>query len=212
MHRKKSSLAVLLTRVVGEFLVKNFGLKVYYLLLLYIISSSQDYIAQTWNKHYVYLFMFLLIVTIFQWKQTGTFIFRIFTCTTMIFSNAIGPVEHMTLCGHPVAFMAPSIYGQPQVSHPCSYIQNICPLILLYDNNILNQVSAKTKLALRLFILLHVSSNCLDFCMQALTVHYHNYGSDIKVVLAVDDTQFQDCHQLLDDFVSPSGLLRMRQP
>ena len=36
--------------------------------------------------------------------------------------------------------------------------------------------------------------------MRAFTVYYHNYGSDIKVVLAVDDTQFPDCHQLLNDF------------
>ncbi|VAH70812.1 unnamed protein product [Triticum turgidum subsp. durum] len=106
MHRKKSSLEVLFTRVVGEFLVKNFGV-----------------------------------------KKAGAFIFRRFVeRTTIIFSNALGPVEHMVLCGHPVAFMAPSIYGPP----------------------------------------------------QALTVHYHNYGSDIKVVLAVDDAQFPDCHQLLD--------------
>ncbi|VAH55553.1 unnamed protein product [Triticum turgidum subsp. durum] len=107
MHRKKSSLEVLFTRVVGEFLVKKFGV-----------------------------------------KKAGAFIFRRFVeRTTIIFSNALGPVEHMALCGHPVAFMAPSIYGPP----------------------------------------------------QALTVHYHNYGSDIKVVLAVDDAQFPDCHQLLDD-------------
>ncbi|EMS63748.1 O-acyltransferase WSD1 [Triticum urartu] len=107
MHRKKSSLEVLFTRVVGEFLVKKFGV-----------------------------------------KKAGAFIFRRFVeRTTIIFSNALGPVEHMALCGHPVVFMAPSIYGPP----------------------------------------------------QALTVHYHNYGSDIKVVLAVDDAQFPDCHQLLDD-------------
>ncbi|XP_037410880.1 O-acyltransferase WSD1-like [Triticum dicoccoides] len=115
MHRKKKSLAVMLTRVIGEFLVKCFGLK------------------------------------------TGTFIFRrFFTRTTIIFSNAIGPAEHMTLCGHPIAFMAPSIYGQP----------------------------------------------------QALTVHYHNYGSDMKVVLAVDDEQFQDCHQLLGDFVESIRIMK----
>uniref|UniRef100_A0A453DPN8 O-acyltransferase WSD1 C-terminal domain-containing protein n=1 Tax=Aegilops tauschii subsp. strangulata TaxID=200361 RepID=A0A453DPN8_AEGTS len=54
MHRKKSSLEVLFTRVVGEFLVKNFGVKVYFLLLLYFICSSQYNIAQTWTKHYVY--------------------------------------------------------------------------------------------------------------------------------------------------------------
>ncbi|KAM3345793.1 hypothetical protein ACQJBY_020368 [Aegilops geniculata] len=115
MHRKKSSLEVLFTRVVGEFLVKNFGVK------------------------------------------AGAFIFRRFVeRTTIIFSNALGPVEHMALCGHPVAFMAPSIYGPP----------------------------------------------------QALTVHYHNYGSDIKVVLAVDDAQFPDCHQLLDGFAEAIRIIK----
>nr|BAJ93623.1 predicted protein [Hordeum vulgare subsp. vulgare] len=115
MHRKKSSLEVLFTRVVGEFLVKNFGVK------------------------------------------TGAFIFRRFIKrTSIIFSNALGPVEHMTLCGHPVAFMAPSIYGPP----------------------------------------------------QALTVHYHNYGSDIKIVLAVDDTQFPDCHHLLDGFAEAIRIIK----
>nr|CDM80267.1 unnamed protein product [Triticum aestivum] len=116
MHRKKSSLEVLFTRVVGEFLVKNFGV-----------------------------------------KKAGAFIFRRFVeRTTIIFSNALGPVEHMVLCGHPVAFMAPSIYGPP----------------------------------------------------QALTVHYHNYGSDIKVVLAVDDAQFPDCHQLLDGFAEAIRIIK----
>ncbi|KAF7034212.1 hypothetical protein CFC21_045260 [Triticum aestivum] len=115
MHRKKSSLEVLFTRVVGEFLVKNFGVK------------------------------------------AGAFIFRRFVeRTTIIFSNALGPVEHMALCGHPVAFMAPSIYGPP----------------------------------------------------QALTMHYHNYGSDIKVVLAVDDAQFPDCHQLLDGFAEATRIIK----
>ncbi|KAF7034210.1 hypothetical protein CFC21_045260 [Triticum aestivum] len=116
MHRKKSSLEVLFTRVVGEFLVKNFGV-----------------------------------------KKAGAFIFRRFVeRTTIIFSNALGPVEHMALCGHPVAFMAPSIYGPP----------------------------------------------------QALTMHYHNYGSDIKVVLAVDDAQFPDCHQLLDGFAEATRIIK----
>uniref|UniRef100_A0A453DPJ5 O-acyltransferase WSD1 C-terminal domain-containing protein n=1 Tax=Aegilops tauschii subsp. strangulata TaxID=200361 RepID=A0A453DPJ5_AEGTS len=44
--------------------------------------------------------------------------------------------------------------------------------------------------------------------MQALTVHYHNYGSDIKVVLAVDDAQFPDCHQLLDGFAEATRIIK----
>ncbi|CAM0901858.1 unnamed protein product [Alopecurus aequalis] len=35
---------------------------------------------------------------------------------------------------------------------------------------------------------------------QAMTVHYLNYGSTIRVILALDDEQFPDCQKLLDDF------------
>ncbi|KAM0870096.1 hypothetical protein ACQ4PT_010674 [Festuca glaucescens] len=42
----------------------------------------------------------------------------------------------------------------------------------------------------------------------ALTVHYLNYGNTVKVVLAVDDAQFSDCHQLLDDFVESMMLIK----
>lgn len=78
------------------------------------------------------------------------------TRTTITLSNIVGPAESITLCGHPVVFMAASVYGHP----------------------------------------------------QALTVHFLNYGSTIKVTLAVDDAQFPDCHQLLDDFAESIGLIK----
>ncbi|XP_048561180.1 wax ester synthase/diacylglycerol acyltransferase 11-like isoform X1 [Triticum urartu] len=89
--------------------------------------------------------------------KTGAFIFRCFvTRTTAVLSNVVGPAEHITLCGHPIAFMAISVYGLP----------------------------------------------------QALTMHYLNYGSNIKVILTVDDEQFPDCHQLLNDFAESVKLVR----
>ncbi|XP_037441800.1 O-acyltransferase WSD1-like [Triticum dicoccoides] len=115
MHRKKSSLEVMFTQVVGELLVKYFGVKI------------------------------------------GAFIFhRLVTHTTIALSNVIGPAKHITLCGHPIAFMATSIYGQP----------------------------------------------------QALTMHYLNYGSTIRIIMAVDDAQFPDCHQILDDFAESIRLIK----
>ena len=36
--------------------------------------------------------------------------------TTMCFSNVVGPMEEIGFYGHPMAFLAPSVYGQPQVS------------------------------------------------------------------------------------------------
>ncbi|KAM0848198.1 hypothetical protein ACQ4PT_054527 [Festuca glaucescens] len=115
MDRKKNSLEVMLTRVVGDFLVKYLRVKI------------------------------------------GAFVLRLFLKrTTIMLSNVVGPAEQITLCGHPVVFMAGSIYGQP----------------------------------------------------QALTVHYENYGNTIEITLAVDDAQFPDCHQLLDDFDESIKLIK----
>ncbi|KAI5003952.1 hypothetical protein ZWY2020_031195 [Hordeum vulgare] len=43
---------------------------------------------------------------------------------------------------------------------------------------------------------------------KALIMHFLNYGSTIRVTLAVDDAQFQDCHKLLDDFVESIRLIK----
>lgn len=105
--------------------------------------------------------VFTQIIRDFSVKYFGAKIGAFFvhlgmTRTTINLSNIVGPAEHITLCGHPIAFMATIIYGQP----------------------------------------------------QALTVHYINYGSTIKVILSVDDTQFPDCHNLLDDFSESIGLIK----
>ncbi|CAM0901569.1 unnamed protein product [Alopecurus aequalis] len=89
--------------------------------------------------------------------KIGSFIWGLFlTRTTVILSNIVGPAEKITLCGHPIAFIATSIYGNP----------------------------------------------------QALTVHYLNYDSIIKIILAVDDAQFSDCHLLLNDFTESIKLMK----
>ncbi|XP_037403737.1 O-acyltransferase WSD1-like isoform X4 [Triticum dicoccoides] len=89
--------------------------------------------------------------------KTGAFIFRLFaTRTSMLLSNVVGPSEHITLCGHPISFMAITTCGQP----------------------------------------------------QALIMHFLNYGSTIRVTLAVDDAQFPDCHKLLDDFDDSIRLIK----
>nr|AAT58707.1 hypothetical protein [Oryza sativa Japonica Group] len=46
------------------------------------------------------------------------------------------------------------------------------------------------------------------FGIKALTVHYQSYMNIIKLVLAVDDAQFPDAHQLLDDFAESLRLIR----
>ncbi|CAN6196764.1 unnamed protein product [Urochloa humidicola] len=98
-----------------------------------------------------------IIFKIFGPKQAGAYIFNnVLRNTTITFSNLIGPTEQIELCGHPVAYIAPSVYG----------------------------------------------------LQQALTVHYQSYSNTIKVILAVDEAQFPDSIQLLDDFTESLNLTK----
>jgi hypothetical protein len=48
----------------------------------------------------------------------GAFVSRgLLQNTTMTLSTLIGPAEKILFCGHPVVFLAPSVYGIPQVRH-----------------------------------------------------------------------------------------------
>ncbi|XP_066315102.1 wax ester synthase/diacylglycerol acyltransferase 11-like isoform X3 [Miscanthus floridulus] len=59
---------------------------------------------------------------------------RIITRASMAFTNVIGPVEQVQFCGHPIAFIAPSIYGAPEALtiHYQSY-NNSIKLVLAVD-------------------------------------------------------------------------------
>ncbi|XP_047055358.1 wax ester synthase/diacylglycerol acyltransferase 11-like [Lolium rigidum] len=76
--------------------------------------------------------------------------------TTLSFSNVAGPTEQVVFYGHPIVYIAPSVYGHP----------------------------------------------------HALTMHYQSYANIIKLVLAVDETQFPDAHELLDDFDQSLRIIR----
>ncbi|VAI35042.1 unnamed protein product [Triticum turgidum subsp. durum] len=72
-------------------------------------------------------------------QQAGTSIFqRMFANTTILFSNMVGPTEQIELCGHPIVFIAPSVYGGPQalVVHYQSYISTI-KVILAVDDDVI---------------------------------------------------------------------------
>ncbi|CAO2142550.1 unnamed protein product [Urochloa humidicola] len=43
---------------------------------------------------------------------------------------------------------------------------------------------------------------------SALTIQWQSYANTIRVVLAVDDAQFPDCHQLLEDFAESLELIK----
>lgn len=38
--------------------------------------------------------------------------------TTMAISGLVGPQEEISFYGHPIAYLAPWVYGHPHVSHP----------------------------------------------------------------------------------------------
>ncbi|KAI9197529.1 hypothetical protein LWI28_000026 [Acer negundo] len=58
--------------------------------------------------------------------------------TTLWFSNVPGPQEEVSYCGHPVAYVAPSCYGQPNglMIHVVSYV-NKMSIILSADESII---------------------------------------------------------------------------
>ena len=84
--------------------------------VLYVASHD---LHGTNTEQNEFLLMFLIVVQ--HVKQFGSFLLRLLlTRTTIMLSNVVGPAEHITLCGHPVVFMAGSVYGQAQVSHTFS--------------------------------------------------------------------------------------------
>ncbi|KAJ0025634.1 hypothetical protein Pint_07646 [Pistacia integerrima] len=58
--------------------------------------------------------------------------------TTLWFSNVAGPQEEISLFGHPVAYIAPSCFGQPNglMIHVVSYA-NKMTFILSVDDDII---------------------------------------------------------------------------
>ncbi|EOX95706.1 O-acyltransferase family protein, putative [Theobroma cacao] len=54
-----------------------------------------------------------LVLKLFGVKAASALSHRIMSHTTMCFSNLVGPLEEIGFYGHPIAFLAPSSYGQP---------------------------------------------------------------------------------------------------
>ncbi|CAM0953998.1 unnamed protein product [Alopecurus aequalis] len=97
-----------------------------------------------------------LVVKLLGIKAAAALCYGMFTNTTMSFSSLAGPAEKVEFYGHPIVYIATSVYGHP----------------------------------------------------HALTVHFQSYMDIMKLVLAVDDEQFPDSHQLLDDFAESLRLVR----
>ncbi|KDO35831.1 hypothetical protein CISIN_1g047271mg, partial [Citrus sinensis] len=52
---------------------------------------------------------------------------RVLSNTTMAFSNVVGPLEEISFYGHPMAYLAPSVYGHPHALtiHFQSYVNKM---------------------------------------------------------------------------------------
>ncbi|KAJ6748783.1 O-ACYLTRANSFERASE (WSD1-LIKE) FAMILY PROTEIN [Salix purpurea] len=55
----------------------------------------------------------MLVIRLFGAKASAAMARRVVSNTTLAFSNVAGPVEEISFYGHPVAYIAPSVYGSP---------------------------------------------------------------------------------------------------
>ncbi|XP_025012691.2 wax ester synthase/diacylglycerol acyltransferase 11 [Ricinus communis] len=79
-----------------------------------------------------------LVLTIFGVKVASAIAHRFLLNTTMAFSNVVGPLEEISFCGHPISFLAPSVYGHPHALtiHYQSYF-NKMTIVLAVDPDVI---------------------------------------------------------------------------
>ncbi|KAF7030393.1 hypothetical protein CFC21_041935 [Triticum aestivum] len=111
-------------------------------------KSSMESIFTYWSAS--------MIMKFFGIKAAASLCYGMMRNTTLSFSNMAGPTEQVVFYGHPIVYIAPSVYGHP----------------------------------------------------HALTMHYQSYMNIIKLVLATEEEQFPDAHELLDDFAVSLKLIR----
>uniref|UniRef100_A0A8R7UYV2 O-acyltransferase WSD1 C-terminal domain-containing protein n=1 Tax=Triticum urartu TaxID=4572 RepID=A0A8R7UYV2_TRIUA len=105
--------------------------------LAYIRKAKKVLDRKKRSLEVIFTYKIGLIFTKVFGVKVGTSIFRcLFTRTTIVFSNMVGPAEQVELCGHPVAFLAPSVYGIPEalIIHYQSYRSTI-KIILSIDED-----------------------------------------------------------------------------
>ncbi|XP_020264097.1 O-acyltransferase WSD1-like [Asparagus officinalis] len=75
-----------------------------------------------------------LIIKILGIKAAAALCYRVFRHTTVLLSNIAGPVDEIGFCGHPLVYLAASVYGHPQAItlHFQSYM-NKMEMVLAVD-------------------------------------------------------------------------------
>ncbi|OVA00981.1 O-acyltransferase [Macleaya cordata] len=77
-----------------------------------------------------------IVLKLFGIKAAAVVSHKILTHTTMSFSNVVGPLEEIGFYGHPMAFLAPTVYGHPHAFtiNYQSYV-NKMTIVLAVDEN-----------------------------------------------------------------------------
>ncbi|CAK7324168.1 unnamed protein product [Dovyalis caffra] len=80
----------------------------------------------------------MFILKLFGTKAAAATTHRTFCNTTITFSNVVGPIEEISLFGHPIAYIAPTIYGTPHALtiHAQSY-SNKMAVVLGVDPDVI---------------------------------------------------------------------------
>ncbi|KAL5736860.1 hypothetical protein ACOSQ2_031648 [Xanthoceras sorbifolium] len=80
-----------------------------------------------------------LVINIFGFKVGGAIANRVLSKITMAFSNVVGPLEDISFYGHPLAFLAPTVYGHPQALtiHFQSYVNKMI-VVIAVDSNVIS--------------------------------------------------------------------------
>ncbi|XP_059634371.1 wax ester synthase/diacylglycerol acyltransferase 11-like [Cornus florida] len=89
------------------------------------------------EPNYAY-FVAKFVSKFFGSKAAGALSRRVFSIATMWFSNVAGPREEITLCGHPLAYIAPSCYGQSSalLIHAMSYADKLTFILSVDEETI----------------------------------------------------------------------------
>ncbi|KAG6753669.1 hypothetical protein POTOM_041666 [Populus tomentosa] len=80
----------------------------------------------------------ILLIKLFGAKASAAIARRVISNTTLAFSNVVGPLEEISFHGHPVAFIAPSVYGSPHALtiHFQSYCKKMT-IVLAVDPDVI---------------------------------------------------------------------------
>ncbi|KAI5568417.1 hypothetical protein BDE02_12G013500 [Populus trichocarpa] len=80
----------------------------------------------------------ILVIKLFGAKASAAIARRVISNTTLAFSNVVGPLEEISFYGHPVAYIAPSVYGSPHALtiHFQSYCKKMT-IVLAVDPDVI---------------------------------------------------------------------------